>query len=123
MNGQKILIVEDEGMIRRALADRLGEEDLEVLSAADGKEGLETARAEKPDLVLLDVIMPEMDGISVSDELSASPETANIPVIFLTNLSDSADVRKKIQRDQYDFLVKANWDIEDVVNKVNTKLG
>jgi CheY-like chemotaxis protein len=119
---KKILVVEDESMIRRALVDKLQEEEFEVIEARDGKEGLEKAILENPNIVLLDIVMPEMDGITVSQKMADIPQTENIPIIFLTNLSDSTDVQERIKNKQYEFLVKSNWDITDVVKKVKEKI-
>ncbi|HET8574852.1 MAG TPA: response regulator [Candidatus Paceibacterota bacterium] len=120
---KKILVVEDEGMIRRALCDKLEEEHFEAVPAVNGKEGLEKAISERPGMILLDVVMPEMDGITMSQKLEEHEETKNIPVMFLTNLSDSQEVRDRITKHDYEFLVKANWDISDVVKKIKEKIG
>jgi CheY-like chemotaxis protein len=120
---KKILVVEDEGLIRRALVDQLEREKFHTLSAENGEEGFDQAKKEHPDLILLDVVMPVMDGITASKKLENNPETKHIPVVFLTNLSDSQDVHDKITREKYEFLVKADWDINDVIEKVKTKLG
>lgn len=120
---KKILIVEDEGLIRRALVDQLAAEGFEVFSAEDGEQGLQLAETEHPDLILLDIVMPVMDGITTSKKLEQNPKTEDIPIIFLTNLSDSQDVHDKITKNKYEFLVKANWDIADVMKKIKTKLG
>lgn len=119
---KKILIIEDESMIRNALVDKFTSEGFWVFSATNGVEGLKQAKEQLPDIILLDVIMPEMDGITASGVLKEDVTTQNIPVIFLTNLADSDEVAQKITRGDYEFLVKSNWDISEVVEKVRQKL-
>lgn len=120
---KKILVVEDEAMIRRAIIDRLEAESFLVFSAENGIEALEKARAERPDLILLDIVMPEMGGVEASEKLGLYEETKNIPIMFLTNLSDTSDILKTIKREGYEYLVKAEWDIADVVEKIKAKVG
>ena len=84
MKGKKILVVDDEPEFVDMLKIRLEANDYAVVTAANGKEGVEKAAAEKPDLILLDILMPEMDGYSALKELKANNETRDIPVIVVT---------------------------------------
>ncbi len=85
--GKKILIVDDEESIREPLKEMLVRNGYEVIMAEDGKKGLDEARKKKPDLVLLDVNMPKMDGFKVLEELKKDKKTADIPVFMLTSRS------------------------------------
>jgi DNA-binding response OmpR family regulator len=115
---QSILIVEDEVSLRNALRDKLMREGFHVLEARDGEEGLEVALHEHPDLILLDIVMPKMDGMTMLDRIHADTWGKNVKVIVLTNLSDVG-----IAHATYDYLVKSDWKIEDVIAKVRERLG
>jgi DNA-binding response OmpR family regulator len=124
--GKKVLIVEDEAPLRNALVDVFTLEGFTVLEANDGQQGLEIALREKPDMILLDIIMPIMDGMTMLRELrkdKAYGETAS--VIILTNLGMfNEEVSKGVNVVEPAFyLVKTNWAIEDVVKKVKTVLA
>lgn len=119
---QKILVVEDELALSQVMSDRFTEEGFDVQTAADGEEGLQKAIAWKPDLVLLDIVMPKMDGMTMLHKLRATPEGKVMPVILLTNLSDTEDVYDAMANGVYDFLVKSHWDLEDLIHEVQAKL-
>jgi DNA-binding response OmpR family regulator len=89
-----VLVVDDESAIRMLCRVNLARAGIEVLEAAGGEEALDLARAQRPDLVLLDVMMPGLDGWTVAAELAARPETQEIPVVFLTARAESADRRR-----------------------------
>jgi two-component system alkaline phosphatase synthesis response regulator PhoP/two-component system response regulator VicR len=89
---KKILAVDDQPQIVRLIQVNLQKAGFEVLSAFDGEEGLQKARDERPDLVILDVIMPKRDGFSVLREIKANPETRHMPVIMLTVKAQDADI-------------------------------
>ncbi|MCD4694162.1 response regulator [bacterium] len=118
----KILIVEDERSLMASLRKKFKLEGFEVLEANDGEKGLEVALKEKPDLILLDVVMPNMDGMTMLKKLRVEGTLKKTPVIFLTNLADVNYVNEAIDLDVFDYLVKSNWRIEDVVKKVKEKL-
>jgi diguanylate cyclase len=123
---QKILIIEDEAAMRKILVDTFTSENFAVFQAPDGETGLATALQEKPDIILLDIVLPRMDGLAVLNKLrSESPYGKNVPVILLTNLSpDSEAINQAITKDTPSYyLVKANWNIEDVVEKVRERLS
>lgn len=119
---QKILIVEDDAALREALTIALEGEGFKALKAKDGEEGLKRARDDAPDLILLDIVMPKMDGLTVMQKLQEKQETKGIPIIFLTNLSDVDTISKVVKQGMFDYLVKADWDIEDLVGLVKKKL-
>jgi DNA-binding response OmpR family regulator len=120
---KKILIIEDETSLIEVLANKITSEGFEVIKASNGEEGLETALSSHPDLILLDIIMPKMDGITMLTKLREDAWGRNVPVVILTNLSDNEIVARSIQNGVYDYLVKADWNIEDLVVKIKQKLG
>lgn len=115
---KKILIVEDEKSISNALKIKLENAGYEVSQAFDGQAGLEVALKEKPDLILLDIIMPVLDGMSMLEQLREDNWGSKVPVVILTNLSDSNKVQDAASQKVYDFLVKADWQISDVLKVV-----
>lgn len=120
--GKKILIVEDEASLRLALEFKLKNEGFDVISAADGEEGLTKALAEKPDLTLLDIILPKLDGFSVLEALSKDEAGRDLEIIVLTNLSPSGEALKHAENIKYEYLVKADWKLDDLIEKVKNKL-
>ena len=118
----KILVVEDEEILLTALSEELKQEGFEVVGAKDGIEGVEKAASEKPDLILLDLVMPRLDGIGALKEIKAKPETKDIPVVILTNLSDYDKISDALSLGAMDYLVKANYRLEELVNKIKTVL-
>lgn len=128
-NGKKILIVEvveDEISLRNALRDKLVREGFTMLEAKDGEEGLEIALREHPDLILLDIIMPKMDGIEMMKQLREENEWGKkVPIILLTNLNASDDKINKAITDNEPayYLVKSNWTINDLVEKIRERLS
>src|SRR3990167_9859681 len=93
-----------------------------VTNAYDGEKGLELAQGTAPDLILLDLILPKMDGFSVLEKLKCDEKTKSIPVIVLTNLESVDDVEKVIGLGATTYLVKANYDLDDIVGKINEVL-
>ncbi len=122
-NKQKIiLIVEDEASLLNVLSDKLRSKDFLVLEAKNGKEGLETALREHPDLILLDIVMPVMDGMTMFKKLREDAWGKSVEVIMLTNSSDAENVAGAIEQGSYDYFIKSDWKLEDVVAKVKEKL-
>ena len=118
---KKILIIEDEKDLIKNLGFALGP-DCEVLSATSGKEGFRKAKKEIPDLILLDLMLPDADGAEILKELKTDEDTNAIPVVVLTNLSDKETVSKIIAAGGKEYLVKADWSINEVVNKIKASL-
>jgi len=114
----KILFIEDEPTLQKELNEILKQEGFKILAAFDGEEGLKLAREEKPNLILLDLILPKKDGFEVLKELKADEKMKDIPVIVLTNLEGIGDVEKAIELGATTYLVKANYKLEDVVTKI-----
>lgn len=103
---KRILVIEDEPEMRRNITTILRLEKYEPMSAANGREGLERARVDKPDLILCDVMMPELDGHGVLSSLRANPETVRIPFIFLTAKGEKRDFREGMNLGADDYLSK-----------------
>lgn len=118
----KILIIEDELALLKILVEKFTREGFVVVQARDGLEGLEVAKKETPDLILLDVMMPKMDGLTMLGILRKEVWGKNLPVIMLTNLSDAKKVHEAMESGVYTFLVKTDWHINDVVAKVKETL-
>ena len=115
----KILIVEDEDILRNVLQERFEEENFSVFIAPDGKIALSLAKKNKPDIILLDILLPEVDGIEVLTSLKANDELSNIPVIMLSNLSEDQKIKQALELGAVDYLVKSQHPINEVVEKVN----
>jgi len=122
MPNKKILIIEDEETLQKALSQYLEEENFEVFSAMDGEKGLEMVKKEKPDLILLDIILPKKDGFQVLEEIKQNEVTKNIPVILLTNLESIDDIQKAFDKGATTYLVKSEYKLEDIVKKINETL-
>ena len=122
-NKKKILIVEDEDSLKMSLKRKFTSEGFEIVEASDGEEGLKAAEKEKPDLILLDIVMPVMDGMTMLKKLRQTDWGKEMPVVLLTNLADTDEVNQAMELNVFDYLVKSNWDIEDVIVKVKDKLG
>ncbi len=122
MAKKKILIIEDETTLQGALLEFLEAEGFEAISAADGETGIEMVKTEKPDLVLLDIIIPKKDGYKVLAEMKKDPKTKEIPVILLTNLESPEDIQRAFELGATTYLVKSNYKLEDVVNRIKEML-
>ncbi len=119
---KKILIVEDEPDLLRILADKFTNEGFKVTIARDGEEGLTAVAKEKPDVILLDIIMPRMDGMSMLKKMREDVSNKDIPVIVLTNLADSDTVVSSLEHGVFDYLIKTDWQLAEVVKKVKNRL-
>lgn len=118
----KILIVEDDPTLLEMYSLKLQEEGFAFFTAPDGDEGLEIALKEKPDVILLDIMMPKMDGFAVLVELKKNEETKNIPVLMLSNLGQKNDVTKGKELGAEDYIVKASMTPTQVVEKIKSYL-
>ncbi|OGL87625.1 hypothetical protein A3I42_03745 [Candidatus Uhrbacteria bacterium RIFCSPLOWO2_02_FULL_49_11] len=119
---QTILVIEDEQTILKAISIALEEAGFKVLSAIDGETGEQTAITQTPDLILLDIILPRKNGLDVLKGLKANEATNAIPVILLTNLSDTETVSQGVALGARGYLVKANYSLDEVVTKVKDVL-
>lgn len=120
---KKILVIEDEGMLLEALKKKFEEEGFDVITAQDGVTGLQTALSQQPDLILLDLVLPMMDGMSLLGSLRKNDWGSTVPVIVLSNLNRMATQEKVKDEDISEYLVKTDWKIGEVVDKVKSTLG
>ncbi len=118
----KVLIVDDDAFLSGIYATKLELEGFAVLTARDGDEGLKLALKEVPDLILLDVLMPKMDGFEVLKRLKAEAATKPIPVIMLTNLGQKEDIEKGLEEGAIDYLIKAHFVPAEAVAKIKKVL-
>lgn len=119
---KKVLLVEDDKMILDMYTLKFTQEGYEVTQAENGKDGLALAKKIVPDIILLDIILPQMDGFTVLKSVKADPKTKDIPVVLLTNLGQDGDVKKGIELGAVDYLIKANFTPSQVVDKVKSVL-
>ncbi|TSC68045.1 MAG: response regulator with CheY-like receiver domain and winged-helix DNA-binding domain [Parcubacteria group bacterium Gr01-1014_66] len=119
---QKILFIEDMSALQHAMTQTLVQEGYQVYSALDGSIGLAIARKEMPDLILLDLILPGMDGFTVLAELKKQPDTTHIPVIVLSNLGGPEDIEKALRLGAAAYLVKTEYRLEEVLKKIKEVL-
>lgn len=117
-----ILFIEDEAALQKTFEEILTKEGYNMISALDGEIGLRLAKTKKPDLILLDLILPKIHGFDVLGELKSDPETRDIPIIVLTNLEDVDDVNKAIELGATTYLVKAQYSLEEVLEKIKNCL-
>lgn len=118
----KILLVEDDEMLHSMYTQKFNQDGHQVISAYNGVDGLKKAREEKPDAVLLDIIMPKMDGFICLKKIKADKELSKIPVILLTNLGQDEDIEKGKELGADDYFIKANHTPTEVVAKVKSIL-
>ncbi len=124
MNKKHLLIVEDEASLRNVLTDKLTREGFLVDQAHDGAEGLKEIKKHMPDLILLDIIMPEMDGVSMLKKLREDKETENIPVIIISNLSEIEKITSVLQAKKgvIEHIIKSHWSMGEIVEKIKQTL-
>ena len=115
---KKILFIEDEPTLQKVLGDILIAEDFNIVSATDGESGLRLAQTEKPDLILLDLILPQLHGLEVLKRLKTDEKTKTIPVIILTNIEEVAGIEAALEFGATTYLVKANYSLPEVVEKI-----
>jgi DNA-binding response OmpR family regulator len=117
-HARRVLLAEDDRFLRKAAAAMLRRQGFTVLTAEDGEEALRVVRAETPDLVLLDLIMPKMQGFEVLKALKRDPQTSPIPVVILSNLGQESDSKAAREMGALDYWVKANLDLEELVRRI-----
>ncbi len=120
---KKILFVEDESILQKAFGDVLQQKGYKILNALNGEIGLRMAKSENPDLILLDLVLPRLHGFEVLKKLKEDPETKEIPVIVLTNLEKMEDINKAIELGATTYLVKTEYKIEEVIEKIKKIIG
>jgi DNA-binding response OmpR family regulator len=119
----KILIVEDDKFLRELIAKKLKNKGFDVVEAVDGEEGLKKIKEERPDLVLLDLILPGIDGFEVLARVKEDPNLAQIPVIILSNLGQREEVERGLKLGARDYLIKAHFTPGEIVEKIKNILS
>ena len=119
---KKILVIEDDKFLRELISQKLLQEGYDVAEVVDGEKGLQALEKEKPDLVLLDLILPGIDGFEVLAKMKGAPETANIPVVILSNLGQKDDIEKGLKMGAVDYLIKAHFTPAEIIEKIRVVL-
>jgi DNA-binding response OmpR family regulator len=117
-----ILIIEDDKFLRELIAQKLVKEGYETSEAIDGEEGIKKVQETKPDLVLLDLILPGIDGFEVLSKMREDPSLAQIPVIILSNLGQKEDVERGLKLGAVDYLIKAHFTPGEIIEKIKNAL-
>ncbi len=118
----KILMAEDDKFIARAYKDGLTRAGFEIKIAIDGNEAIALAKSDLPDIILLDLIMPEKNGFEALEEFKKMPETKDIPVIVLSNLGQDTDIKQSKELGAVDYLIKSNYSMPEVIKKIKSYL-
>lgn len=122
MEKQKILLIEDEEILSNLLEKKLIEEGYEVQVAEDGEVGLKKMREMKPDLVLLDIVMPKVGGFEVMETAKAEDELKDIPIMIISNSGQPVELEKAKEMGAIDWLIKTDFDPQEVINKVKINI-
>lgn len=118
MNKIKILLVEDDEVLSKVVYEELTEAGFESFQAHDGEAGLALAREKRPDLILLDIMLPKKNGFDVLEVLKKSPDTKEIPVIMLTMLGSDDDIKKGLHLGANDYIVKSQHALPEIIEKI-----
>lgn len=119
---KRILIIEDDSVAIKAFEEQLGDE-FEIDYAFDGEEGLEKMKKDKPDLIILDIIMPKMPGFEVLQKIKRDPEHQNTPVIIVSNLGQDAEIEKGKKLGADEYFIKTELSLSTLLNKIKEILG
>ncbi len=120
---KKIIIIEDEEVLCSLLEKKLTEEGYQVETAKDGEEGLSKIRANRPDLILLDIIMPKMGGFELLEEMQKDDNLRGIPVVVVSNSGQPVEIDRAQKLGAKDWLVKTEFDPQEVIDKVIVQIG
>jgi DNA-binding response OmpR family regulator len=120
---KKILFIEDEFTLQKTFGEFLKKEGYEMISALDGETGLRLAKTKKPDLVLLDLILPRLQGFDLLEQLKGNPGTKNIPVIVLTNLETPEGIDRVLAAGATTYLLKTQYTFPELVEKIKKAIG
>lgn len=119
---KKILFIEDEFTLQNIMGKFLEKEGYEIIHAFDGEIGLRLAEEKKPDLILLDLVLPKLNGFEVLKKIKKKKKIQNIPVIVLTNLGSPEDIKKILELGATTFLIKADQNLKDIAGKIKYAL-
>src|SRR3989344_1050897 len=115
VNQSKILVVEDDPFVSNLLIKNLLSAGYSVINAVDGQKALTMLETERPQVILLDLLLPGLDGFEVLKKIKANPETSKIPVFILSNLGSQDDINKALQLGATDYIIKANFTLTEIV--------
>lgn len=115
---KNILIIEDDDFFRELLRKKLSSKDFNIFEAIDGERGIAAMKEKKPDLVLLDLLLPNVDGFEVLAKVKSDSDISSIPIIVLSNLGQQEDIEKALKLGASDYLIKSQFDINQIVDKV-----
>lgn len=118
----KILLAEDDKFISKAYNDGLKRAGFEIQTASDGLQAMEVLDTFTPDIILLDIIMPEMNGFEVLKKVKESPKWKTIPVLVLSNLGQQSDIKKALSLGAANYLIKSDFSLEEIVKKITNTL-
>ncbi len=118
---KKILLVEDDKIYISAVQDALSGEGFDVIVAEDGEDGFNKVQKEKPDLAILDIMLPKMNGIDLAKKIKASGII--LPIIFLTNMGDMKHISEAVEAAQTDYILKSDFSAKDIIAKIKNKLN
>ncbi|MBI2113322.1 MAG: response regulator [Candidatus Wildermuthbacteria bacterium] len=119
----KILVIEDDKFLKELLVQKLKKEGYEVLEVSEGNEGFKKMKEGKPSLVLLDLILPGVDGFQVLKAAKEDKDTSPIPIVVLSNLGEQNDIEKALKMGAADFMIKAHFTPGEVIGRIKTLLG
>ena len=122
MDNKTILLVEDDVDLSTLMTKKLIESGFTPVAVQTGQEALDYLQNSKPDLILLDILLPDIDGISILTEISSSNKTKDIPVLILSNLDEQGSFDQVSAIGDYEYLVKAKTELNTIVEKIKTKL-
>jgi DNA-binding response OmpR family regulator len=120
--GKKILIVEDDALLSKVLSEDFLEEKFQVMVADNGLQVMETVKRFSPDIILLDLVLPGLDGFAVLKQLKTDTKTEKIPVAVISNLGDAGDIKSTKALGADEYFIKANTEMEKIVKYVKNKL-
>ena len=123
MNMKKILIIEDDVFLQNLEANKLRKDSYEIITASSGDEALEKIGEENIDLILLDLILPGIDGFDVLQKIKETESLKRVPVIVFSNLSEEKDVKRAKEMGAIDFMVKSNFSLNELAERINKFLA
>jgi DNA-binding response OmpR family regulator len=120
---RKIMVIEDDKFLSSLIKARLEKEGFVVIQAFDGEEAIQTLKQERPNLIILDLIMPKVTGFEVLQSISISPGLEKIPVVILSNLAQASDIEKARELGAKEYFVKVKISIDDLIGKIKTLIA
>lgn len=124
MDKKRVLLVEDDSFLRELFLKKLKQFDFEIEGAQNGREGIEKVSSFKPDIVVLDIIMPEVNGIDVIKAIRAldDRDLSSVPILVVSNLGQEEEIAKALRYGANDYLIKAHFDTDEIVRRIEEQL-